>query len=196
MLRPSIPWHQLTEVRGKSEYLDDLNSALEAFAVIVRQDIENKRYIRSWADKVATLITAKFVNSIVRLRPLHKSAAEQLMIDLYEIRSALVDLPQFSPSESSSVMGSSYTRYIDKAISRIEALLRIIIVPDEPPVNFINEYVRLIEDRSFSNFQKVLELKGVKRLEMNGLIEQFVQITGSMQGEQVADTSFLTSLGE
>ena len=42
----------MSEVHGKSEYTDDLASALEAVAVVVRQDVENKRYLRNWCDKV------------------------------------------------------------------------------------------------------------------------------------------------
>lgn len=52
MMRPAVPWSQLGEVHGKSDYTDDLAAALEAVAVVIRQDVENKRYLRNWCDKV------------------------------------------------------------------------------------------------------------------------------------------------
>jgi hypothetical protein len=52
MLRPPIPWSQLDEASGKSQYVDDVAGALEHVAVVVRQELENKRYVRSWSDKV------------------------------------------------------------------------------------------------------------------------------------------------
>ncbi|CAO1635403.1 unnamed protein product [Sympodiomycopsis kandeliae] len=206
MMRPTIPWSQVVEVHGKSEYTDDLASGLEAVAVIIRQDVQNKRYVRSWCDKVVNIVTTKFINIIVRLRPLHRTSCEQLMIDLYELRNTLLDLPQFSPSESVSASGSSYTRMLDKQISRIESLLRIVMVPttdstEGGDIQFIQEYINLIGDSSFSNFQKVLELKGLKRSEMNTLIEHFVQYTNShTQEQQQSNTgsgggnTFLTTL--
>lgn len=52
MLRPPIPWSQLDQASGKSQYVDDVAGALEHVAVVVRQELENKRYVRSWSDKV------------------------------------------------------------------------------------------------------------------------------------------------
>lgn len=131
------------------------------------------------------------------------------MIDLYEIRTMLLSLPQFSPSESTSASGTSYTRYIDRTVSRIESLLRIIMVPVDlsaPPganapnpsaTAFIHEYTRLIGDDSFSNFSKILELKGLRRGEMNDLIELFVEMTShehrGSTGEGGADTNPISS---
>lgn len=206
MMRPAIPWSQLVEIHGKSEYTDDLAAALEAVAVVIRQDVENKRYLRNWCDKVVHVLTAKFTNAIVRLKPISKTTAEQLMIDLYEVRTMLLALPQFSPSETASASGTSYSRYLDRTISRIESLLRIVVVPATDHAEFIDEYARLIGDRSFSNFQKVLELKGLRRGEMNDLIEDFVQRTssggqddgagahGTTDGSSTTTTSFLTTL--
>lgn len=51
MLRPPQGWAQGDEVLEKSNYVDDLASALEQVAVIIRQDVENKRYVRMWSDR-------------------------------------------------------------------------------------------------------------------------------------------------
>lgn len=209
MVRPGVngvAWNAIEDVQGRSEYLDLLASALEEVAVVIRGDLENKRYLRTWADKIVNLITTKFLYSVVRIRPITKMAAEQLLLDLYEVRTLLMELPQFSPSEASSVLGTSYSKFLEKAIARIEMLLRIVMTPTEGGGGqdggsndfFIQEYLKIIGDRSFSNFQKVLELKGLKRIEMNTLIEQFVRRTNEMEHQQGENdstaTSFLSSL--
>lgn len=52
MLRPPIPWSQLDQASDKSAYVDELAATVEHVAVVVRQDVESKRFVRSWCDKV------------------------------------------------------------------------------------------------------------------------------------------------
>jgi hypothetical protein len=62
----------------------------------------------------------------------------------------------------------------------------------EPPEGFILNYTLLIGDLSFSNFQKVLDIKGTPKNAQNHLQDTFLTMT-STRGE-LASTSFLTSL--
>jgi len=56
MMRPQVPWSQFqlppeTLPSTKSSYADELETTLEQVAAVVRQDTENKRYVRSFSDK-------------------------------------------------------------------------------------------------------------------------------------------------
>jgi hypothetical protein len=160
MLRPAVPWSSLEYVSSKSAYVDEFASALEHVAVVVRQDIENKRYVRNWCDKVVGSILARFMFNIVKLKPISTEVAKQLVVDIGEIRVSLLELPRYSLSEEGSTSAaSSYNRYVSRGIKRIETLLNTISTPAEPAEELIHAYIRLVGDRSFSNFQKVLDLK-------------------------------------
>lgn len=110
-----------------------------------------------------------------------------------------------------------YTRSVTKSSQRLEALLKVIVTPQDPAEGFILNYTLLIGDASFSNFQKVrstrvspvraarpyetvlhvslpqiLDLKGTTRAAQNDLLDSFVTITSTKP--ELEQTSFLTSL--
>lgn len=221
MARPNAgsavaPWAQADEAQGKSAYIDDVHSALESIAVIVRQDIEAKRYVRTWSDRVVVVLTLRFIHGIVRLRPINKAKAEQLLVDLYEIKSMLLELPQYTPSESSSTLGSSYVRHVERSVGRAESLLRATMIELASSdaagrEAFVREYVEKVGDRSLSNFQKILELKGLAAAGVarrqaqtpqqqqdsanaHALVDCFMAVTDTLAPEEAAETSFLTAL--
>jgi len=56
----------------------------------------------------------------------------------------------------------------------------------------ILNYTLLIGDASFSNFQKIIDLKGTPRAEQNDLLDFFITITSTKP--ELEQTSFLTAL--
>ncbi|PWN30868.1 hypothetical protein BDZ90DRAFT_248516, partial [Jaminaea rosea] len=193
------PWLSLTQVHGKSSYVDEVRTSLESVAVVVRQDVENKRYVRSWCDRTAHVVLLKWTHALVRLllqRPStpgqqptslgrSRPAIEQLLVDLYEIKATLLELPQHTPSEQSSASALGYARHVERNVGRVEALLRLMLVPlDEGDATsqkgelreeaFLSEYVRLCAVdltgapgdagpesglASLANLQKAIDLK-------------------------------------
>lgn len=107
MLRPAIPWTSIEYVTNKSSYVDEFASALEHVAVVVRQDLENKRYIRNWCDKVVGSILARFMFNIVKLKPITVEAAKQMVVDVGEIRTNLLELPRYCLSEEGSTSAAA-----------------------------------------------------------------------------------------
>ncbi|CCF49657.1 hypothetical protein NDA11_001152 [Ustilago hordei] len=238
MLRPAIPWSQLQPRSGaKLQYVMDMASLLEQIGVVVRQDVENKRYVRSWCDKVVSVLCTRFMQGLVRLRPLTQVMAEQLLVDAGELKKSLIELPRYpvddlglgldgnkdsslshwmpTPSAEQTALSNqaaSYVRYVQRLTDRIETLLKVVLAPieadEEGGMDLISSYVKLVGDRSFSNFQKVLDLKGVRKVDQNGLLDRFLQVTSSHDGgfseqndrtsssgaAELTDQSFLTQL--
>lgn len=54
---------------------------------------------------------------------------------------------------------SRYSRYVSRNVQNIDTLLKVIMSPEEPAEDFVKHYLLLIPCQSFSDFQKVLELK-------------------------------------
>lgn len=79
-----------------------------------------------------------------------------------------------------------------RGISRIETLLSLITTSADPTEELIRTYIRLVGDRSFSNFQKILDLKGIRKVEQNAIMDAFVALTS--QEASLDDSSFLTTL--
>lgn len=62
----------------------------------------------------------------------------------------------------------------------------------DPAEGFILNYTLVIGDASFSNFQKILDLKGTPKATQNDLLDSFLTITSTKT--ELDSTSFLSSL--
>ncbi|KAG6853779.1 hypothetical protein C0991_001490 [Blastosporella zonata] len=179
-------WTATNQVSGQSAYAGDLVSAAKQVIETVKPLVEQKKYLRNLFDKACSLMLAKFTTAIVKSRPLKEIGAEQLLIDLQQVKSYLLKMP------GEALMTASYTRGLTKSTTRLEALLKVIVTPVDPPEGFILNYTLLIGDASFSNFQKILDLKGTPKGQQNALLDAFLTITSTKT--DLDSTSFLSSL--
>ncbi|KAI0745870.1 Vps53-like protein [Earliella scabrosa] len=180
------PWVTVKLVSGQSAYVQDLLNMIEQVAEVVKPLIEQKKYVRNFFDKAASTVLARFTNALVKSRPLLEIGAEQLLIDLQAIKACLLKIP------GESLSTSNYTKSVTKSTTRIEALLKVIVTPVDPPEGFILNYTLVIGDASFSNFQKILDLKGTPKAAQNDLLDSFLTITSTKP--ELEGTSFLSSL--
>ncbi|TBU33936.1 Vps53-like protein [Dichomitus squalens] len=180
------PWTTVKLVSGQSAYVQDLLSIIEQIAEAVKPLVEQKKYIRNYFDKAASTVLAKFTNALVKSRPLLEIGAEQLLIDLQAIKACLLKIP------GEALTTSNYTKSVNKHTTRLEALLKVIVTPVDPAEGFILNYTLVIGDASFSNFQKILDLKGTPKAAQNDLLDSFLTITSTKP--ELESTSFLSSL--
>ncbi|GAA5975069.1 hypothetical protein JCM5350_004573 [Sporobolomyces pararoseus] len=184
------PWKDVEFVSSESEYVSELTKACVTVVGIVREGVEQKKYVRSTCDKIVGLVLAKFLQTIVRCRPIAQIGAEQLLLDLQGLKHCLMHLV-LAPGDSAPIP-TSYSRYVSRSCQRVDTLLKVIMTPEEPADNFVGHYLLLIPCQSFSDFQKVLDLKGVRRVEQNNLLDLFLARTSTATG--LTDSSFLTQL--
>lgn len=52
-----------------------------------------------------------------------------------------------------------YSRYVSRSVAKIDTLLKVIMTPEDPAEEFVKHYLLLVPCQSFSDFQKVLDLK-------------------------------------
>ncbi|KAL1705298.1 Vps53-like protein [Schizophyllum commune] len=178
-------WATLQQVTGPSAYTSQIVSATEQAVAAIKPLVEQKRYLRNFFDKAASLVLAKFTNALVKSRPIKETGAEQLLIDLQVLKAHLLKLP-------GDFVTSGYTKSVNKATTRLETLLKVVMTLVDPPEGFILNYTVLVGDASFSNFQKILDLKGTPKGEQNTLLDQFLTITSTKP--ELEGSSFLTSL--
>lgn len=181
-----VNWSVMNQVTGHSPYVDDLTNATDQVVELVKPLVEQKKYLRNFLDKACSLILTRFTNSVVKSRPLREIGAEQLLIDLGVLKACLLRLP------GEALSSPGYVRTLTKIATRLETLLKVIVTPVDPPEGFILNYTLLIGDASFSNFQKILDLKGTPKPEQNSLLDSFVTIASTKP--ELESTSFLTSL--
>jgi hypothetical protein len=69
-----------------------------------------------------------------------------------------------------------YAKYVQRALSRAEILLKLLLSPHYPPESLVNNYIALTGDTQLHHFQRTLELKGLKRAEQQVLLDHFQRI--------------------
>ncbi|CAH7686871.1 GARP complex subunit Vps53 [Phakopsora pachyrhizi] len=183
------PWKELEYVSTESQYILHLNGAITAVFDLLKIHVEQKKYLRSICDKAVGILVNKFTQSIIRSRPIPAIGAEQMILDLQALKACLLPLPQLDPE---TPIPSSYTRYLSKSISKLDTLLKVIMTPEDPAEDFVKHYLLLIPCQSFSDFQKVLDLKGVRKQDQNTLLDVFLAMTSSQP--DLTDSSFLSAL--
>ncbi|GAA5844731.1 hypothetical protein JCM9279_002899 [Rhodotorula babjevae] len=184
------PWREAELVSSESVYVGELTRALETVVGVVREGVEQKKYVRSACDKIVGLVLAKFTQTIVKTRPITQTGAEQILLDLQGLKHCLLHLV-VAPGDTAPIP-TSYSRYVSRNVQNIDTLLKVIMSPEEPAEDFVKHYLLLIPCLSFSDFQKVLELKGVRRVDQNHLLDIFLAKTSTATG--LSDSSFLTTL--
>lgn len=68
-------------------------------------------------------------------------------------------MPKEFCEEENSDNSSRYNRFVSKGVGRLEALLKVLLEPEDNAGRIVDVYMQMIGDRSFSNFQKILDLK-------------------------------------
>ncbi|GAA5851582.1 hypothetical protein JCM8547_001139 [Rhodosporidiobolus lusitaniae] len=184
------PWREAEYVSSESPYVGEVVEGCRRVVGAVREGVEQKKYVRSTCDKVVGLVLAKFTQTIVKCRPIAQTGAEQILLDLQALKSCLMHLV-LAPGDPNPIP-TSYSRYVTRNVQNIDTLLKVIMTPDDPPEEFVKHYLLLVPCQSFSDFQKVLDLKGVRRADQNHLLDLFLARTSTASG--LSDTSFLTTL--
>ncbi|KAI0688173.1 Vps53-like protein [Cytidiella melzeri] len=179
-------WGSNDIVSGPSPYVDEIVKGVEQVRDVIKPLIEQKKYVRNYLDKAASFVITKFTHAIVKSRPVKEIGAEQLLLDLQVLKACLLKLPgEAEPSQS-------YTRSVNNQTQRLEKLLKVIVTPANPADVFILSYTAMIGDLSFSNFQKVLDLKGTPKAQQNDLQDTFLAVTSTKP--ELESTSFLSML--
>lgn len=74
---------------------------------------------------------------------------------------------------------ASYTKIVVKGMTRGEMLLKVVMSPSEPIPAFVEQFNKLLSDAESSEFIKVLDMKGVRKVDQSVYIEQFNSLNGS-----------------
>ncbi|TKS81105.1 Vacuolar protein sorting-associated protein 53 -like protein [Collichthys lucidus] len=125
-------------------------------------------------DTFSTSFIPKFINHLFRCKPISMVGAEQLLLDTHSLKTVLLDLPSIG-SQVLRKAPASYTKIVVKGMTRAEMILKVVMAPHEPPVVFVDNYIKLLADGNPETFQKILDMKGLKRSEQSSMLELFRQ---------------------
>uniref|UniRef100_A0A8C6S9Z6 Vacuolar protein sorting-associated protein 53 homolog n=1 Tax=Neogobius melanostomus TaxID=47308 RepID=A0A8C6S9Z6_9GOBI len=170
-----MPWQSVEHVGDQSPYVTSIIMHIKQNVPIIRDNLASTRkYFTQFCIKFTNSFIPKFINHLFRCKPISMVGAEQLLLDTHSLKTVLLDLPSIG-SQVLRKAPASYTKIVVKGMTRAEMILKVVMAPHEPPVVFVDNYIKLLADGNPETFQKILDMKGLKRSEHSSMLELFRQ---------------------
>ena len=132
---------------------------------------EARKYFTQLCNKFATTFIPKYIGHLFKCKSLSQGGAEQLLLDTHTLKKVLIELPCWESAVKTAP--ASYTKSVIKGMTKAEMILKVVLVPHERIEPFIESYIKLLPDSDNNEFQKILDMKGVKRTESALLLDAF-----------------------
>uniref|UniRef100_A0A2R8ZLC1 Vacuolar protein sorting-associated protein 53 homolog n=1 Tax=Pan paniscus TaxID=9597 RepID=A0A2R8ZLC1_PANPA len=169
-----MQWQNVEHVGDQSPYVTSVILHIKQNVPIIRDNLASTRkYFTQFCVKFANSFIPKFITHLFKCKPISMVGAEQLLLDTHSLKMVLLDLPSIG-SQVVRKAPASYTKIVVKGMTRAEMILKVMACsdgPHEPLVVFVDNYIKLLTDCNAETFQKILDMKGLKRSEQSSMLE-------------------------
>nr|XP_036878725.1 vacuolar protein sorting-associated protein 53 homolog isoform X1 [Manis javanica] len=170
-----MQWQNVEHVGDQSPYVTSVILHIKQNVPIIRDNLASTRkYFTQFCIKFANSFIPKFITHLFKCKPISMVGAEQLLLDTHSLKMVLLDLPSIG-SQVVRKAPASYTKIVVKGMTRAEMILKVVMAPHEPLVVFVDNYIKLLSDCNTETFQKILDMKGLKRSEQSSMLDLFRQ---------------------
>lgn len=170
-----MQWQNVEHVGDQSPYVTSVILHIKQNVPVIRDNLASTRkYFTQFCIKFANSFIPKFITHLFKCKPISMVGAEQLLLDTHSLKMVLLDLPSIG-SQVVRKAPASYTKIVVKGMTRAEMILKVVMAPHEPLVVFVDNYIKLLTDCNTETFQKILDMKGLKRSEQSSMLELFRQ---------------------
>lgn len=195
-------WYNIQNVGDQSPFVNSILSNLQTTIPIVRDNLSaSRKYYTHFCHKFVNSFIPRYINALHKCRLLNSSSAggsgvdtitmanasaalananannsilgcEQLLLDTHSLKTILLDLPSIGSQVKRKAPGT-YTAVVVKGMTKAEMIIKVVMQPTTPPQTFIEHYLKLLPDTSPIEFNKIMDMKGLKRSDSTYLIELY-----------------------
>uniref|UniRef100_T1IEK0 Vacuolar protein sorting-associated protein 53 homolog n=1 Tax=Rhodnius prolixus TaxID=13249 RepID=T1IEK0_RHOPR len=166
-------WQSVETVGDQSPYVSAITGHIKTTVPLIRDNLASSRkYFTQFCIKFVNSFIPKFIQSIFKCKPLSAAGAEQLLLDAHMLKTILLGLPLVG-SKVNREAPTSFTKIVVKGMTRAEMILKVVMSHTEPHTAFVEQFLKLLPESDVQEFQKVLEMKGLKAADKNHLISLF-----------------------
>lgn len=173
-----------------------MNSILSNFQTtipIIRDNLAvSRKYYTQFCHKFVNSFIPRYINALHKCRLLSPLSAdgsaaqninslgvgaatvgcEQLLLDTHSLKTILLDLPSIA-SQVKRKAPATYTKVVVKGMTKAEMIIKIVMQSTTPPQTFIEQYLKLLPDSTHIEFNKIMDMKGLRRSDSSYLIELY-----------------------
>ncbi|KAF3548745.1 hypothetical protein DY000_02010320 [Brassica cretica] len=179
-----VPWGTLDSVGDQSGYVNGINTILSG-SIPVLGNLLTPVYFQFFLDKLASSLGPRFYANIFRCKQLSEAGAQQvslrtrissicmtlilsvMLLDTQAMKTILLEIPSLARQTSTA---ASYSKFVSREMSRAEALLKVILSPID---SVADTYRALFPEGTPMEFQRILELKGLKKADQQSILDDF-----------------------
>ncbi|CAF4515967.1 unnamed protein product, partial [Rotaria sp. Silwood2] len=168
-----LSWQTIETVGDQSLYVTTIINHLKTIAPAIRNHLGlSRKYFIQFCTTFVDSFIKKFINHLYRCKPINIIGAEQVLLDTHSLKTVLLDLPSINLTVSRKPP-QNFTKIILKNMTRAEMILKVVLTPNDFARQFVKSYLQLMNnDGDISSFQKILDMKGIRRPEQAHLIER------------------------
>ncbi|KDO54004.1 hypothetical protein CISIN_1g0191322mg, partial [Citrus sinensis] len=116
---------------------------------------------------LASSLGPRFYANIFKCKHISETGAQQMLLDTQAVKTILLDIPSLGRQTSNA---ASYTKFVSREMSKAEALLKVILSPVD---SVADTYRALLPEGTPMEFQRILELKGLKKADQQTILDDF-----------------------
>nr|SVE77464.1 EOG090X024P [Daphnia lumholtzi]SVE78094.1 EOG090X024P [Daphnia lumholtzi] len=182
-------WQTWESVGDQSQYVTLMTSQFKLYIPFIRDCLTSSRkYFTQFCMRFVNAFMARFVQQLYKCKPVGVVGAEQLLLDTHMLKTALLDLPSVG-SQVARKPPASYSKMVVKGMTRAEMILKVVMDASDTNAKYVAHYIRLLPESEPSEFQKILDMKGVRRSEQQILVEIY-RSQQTSQGNKEDSSSF------
>ncbi|XP_061198063.1 vacuolar protein sorting-associated protein 53 homolog [Saccostrea echinata] len=197
-----MSWSSVEAVGDQSGYISAITGHLKQNLPVIRDNLASSRkFFTQFCLKFANSFIPKFISHLFKCKNINTVAAEQLLLDTHSLKTIFLDLPSLG-SHVVRKAPTSFTKMVIKGMTRAEHILKVVMSPHTDQHRFVESYYRMLSDSDLNEFQKVLEMKGLRRSEQSSLLEIYrakmplAAATGGTHGDLNQGISLQTQTSE
>uniref|UniRef100_A0A1L8DW08 Vacuolar protein sorting-associated protein 53 homolog n=1 Tax=Nyssomyia neivai TaxID=330878 RepID=A0A1L8DW08_9DIPT len=173
-----IQWQTISNVGDQSSFVNSIITHFKQTIPTIRDNLATSRkYYIQFCHKFVNSFIPKYINHLYkcRLTSVQESnvlGCEQLLLDTHSLKTVLMDLPSIG-SQVNRKAPASFTKIVIKGMTKAEMIIKVVMAPVIPASVFTEQFLKLLPDSTLVEFHKVLDMKGMRRVDQAQLAELF-----------------------
>ncbi|CAN4105512.1 unnamed protein product [Withania somnifera] len=161
-----VPWSTLESVGDQSDYVNGINLILTS-SIPVLGSLLSPIYFQFFLDKLTSSLGPRFYHNIFKCKQISETGAQQMLLDTQAVKTILLEIPSLGKQTAGA---ASYSKFVSREMSKAEALLKVILSPVD---SVADTYCGLLPEGTLTEFQRLLELKGLKKADQQSILDDF-----------------------
>ncbi|KAK8487989.1 hypothetical protein V6N12_074485 [Hibiscus sabdariffa] len=161
-----VPWGTLESVGDQSGYVNGINMILSS-SIPALGSLLSPIYFQFFLDKLASSVGPRFYMNIFKCKQISETGAQQMLLDTQAVKTILLEIPSLARQTSGA---AGYSKFVSREMSKAEALLKVILSPVD---SVADTYRALLPEGTPMEFQRILELKGLKKSDQQSILDDF-----------------------